>query len=122
MTVSSGGALALGLEPPDLRVKQVAQAVAEQVEGEDGQHDRRPGVQDEPRGLLDVEAPLRQGVPPRRHVGGTPTPRNESAASVRTAAAKTKLPCTITGDRQFGRMCRPISVRSEAPSARPAST
>src|SRR2546426_338410 len=48
--------------------------------------------------------------------GGTPTPRNDSAASVRTAAANTKLAWTITGERQFGRTCRPISVRSEAPN------
>src|SRR5262249_57858652 len=54
--------------------------------------------------------------------GGTPTPRKDGAASGRTAAANTKLPWTITGDRQLGRMWRPISQTSEAPSARAAST
>src|SRR5919108_3630036 len=54
--------------------------------------------------------------------GGTPTPRNDSAASVSTAAANTKEACTMTGDRQFGSTCRATITRAETPSARAAST
>src|SRR5918996_169199 len=54
--------------------------------------------------------------------GGTPTPRNESAASVSTAAAKTKLPWTMTGERQLGRTWRARSPASDTPRARAAST
>src|SRR2546430_15724204 len=54
--------------------------------------------------------------------GGTPTPRNESAASVSTAAANTNEACTMTGDRQLGSTGRAIIARSAAPSARAAST
>src|SRR5439155_795662 len=54
--------------------------------------------------------------------GGTPTPRNDSAASVSTAAANTNEACTMTGDRQFGSTWRATITRSETPSARAAST
>src|SRR5213080_3066209 len=54
--------------------------------------------------------------------GGTPTPRNDSAASVSTAAANTNEACTITGDRQFGSTWRATMTTSETPSARAAST
>src|SRR5438874_2117698 len=54
--------------------------------------------------------------------GGTPTPRNDSAASVRTAAANTNEACTMTGDRQFGSTWRATMTTSEVPSARAAST
>src|SRR5919109_4876032 len=54
--------------------------------------------------------------------GGTPTPRNESAASLSTAAANTKLAWKITGERQFGKTCLSSRETSDAPSARAAST
>src|SRR5439155_27016000 len=54
--------------------------------------------------------------------GGTPTPRNDSAASESTAAANTNEACTMTGDRQLGSTWRAIMVRSAAPSAQAAST
>src|SRR5206468_3834542 len=53
--------------------------------------------------------------------GGTPTPRNDSAASVSTAAANTNEACTMTGDRQFGSTSRATITRSEtaSPHTRP---
>src|SRR4029450_2287007 len=69
-TNPSGGALAFGGEAADLGVEEVAEAVAQQVEAEDREHDRRPRVEHEPGGLLDVEAALGQDPPPRPHRGG----------------------------------------------------
>ena len=57
-----------------------------------------------------------------RAVEGTPTPRNDSAASPRTAAAKMNVPCTMTGDMQFGSTWRASTRRSGTPSASAAST
>src|SRR5207247_1462008 len=53
---------------------------------------------------------------------GTATPRDESAAAARTAAANTNEACTITGDRQCGSTWRATMTTSETPSARAAST
>src|SRR5437899_7535683 len=46
---------------------------------------------------------------PHDGVGGwTPSPRNESAASVRMALAKATEACTNNGDKQFGSNTRSI--------------
>ena len=54
--------------------------------------------------------------------GGTPMPRNESADSVRIAAATPRVAEISTGDKALGRIWRKMIRRSEAPSARAART
>src|SRR5438128_6068259 len=53
----------------ELRIEEVAQAVAEEVEAKNTRHDRRAGEQREPRRLLQVEPSLGEHVAPRRHLG-----------------------------------------------------
>jgi hypothetical protein len=54
--------------------------------------------------------------------GGTPRPRKLSVASASTTPAMPMAACTMSGCRIFGRMCRVKMRKSEAPSARAAST
>src|SRR5688572_17739661 len=55
-------------------VEDVAQAVAQQVEGEDGDHDGDAGEDGDPGGGLEIGAPLIQHVAPGRRgrLGGQP--------------------------------------------------
>ena len=54
--------------------------------------------------------------------GGTPRPKKLSVASARTAPAMPMADCTINGCRILGRMWREKMRKSDAPSARAAST
>src|SRR5262245_53624323 len=49
--------------------------------------------------------PIRINVPSDGSVGGTPTPRNESVASVRIAVAMLIVASTSTGPSTLGRRC-----------------
>src|SRR5207249_10862891 len=60
---------ALDLEPADLGVEEVAQAVTEEVQAEDRDHDGGTRIEHEPGRLLQVETPLGQDVAPRRDIG-----------------------------------------------------
>src|SRR5207244_12364571 len=60
---------------------------------------------------------------PQVGVGGwTANPRNESADSVRMAAATPKVAFTVIGPMALGIMCQKMMRESRAPEARAAST
>src|SRR6185312_1127796 len=60
---------------------------------------------------------------PQLAVGGRmPTPRNESAASIRMFEGICRLANTMIGAVRLGRISRTMILASEAPSAREAST
>src|SRR5262250_2205586 len=48
------GSFSFEYSPAQLRIEEVAQAVAEEVEAQDTRHDRRTGKQGQPRRLLQV--------------------------------------------------------------------
>ena len=85
---------------PRARVERVAQPVAEQVVRHDRQNDR------ETEGTSPPTTPRRRSsrpwlmMLPHDAVGcGTPSPRNDSAASVRITSPIARLAATITGER-----------------------
>ena len=52
------------LDAAELGVQEVAEAVAEEVEAEDAGHDGGAREERQPRGLLEVEASLREDIAP----------------------------------------------------------
>jgi len=104
----------------ELRIEQVAQPVTEQVEAEDRHHDRGAGIEHEPRRLLEIEPAVGQDVcPTTARRAARPPRRNESAASVSTAAAKTKLPARSPATGNSATRVARMSVASPAPSDAP---
>ena len=61
-------------------------------------------------------------VPSDGSVGGRPTPRNDSVASVMTASARLMVAITSTGPSTLGRMCWNMIFNGRSPISRAAST
>src|ERR1700730_14997324 len=55
-------------------------------------------------------------------LGGVPAPRKERIASTIIADAATKVPCTRSGGKVLGRMCRHRMRKKPVPLAKAAST
>src|SRR5512135_913801 len=66
--------------------------------------------------------PTRISVPSEGRVGGTPTPRNESVASVIIAVAMWMVPITSTGPVTFGSTCASMIDAGRRPMTRAACT
>src|SRR5438105_8538305 len=66
--------------------------------------------------------PTRISVPSDGRVGGTPTPRNDSVASVMIAVAMLIVASTNTGPSTFGSRCRRMMPSGEIPITRAACT
>src|SRR6185312_9003519 len=66
--------------------------------------------------------PMRISVPSDGCVGGTPTPRNDSVASVMMASAKLMVAMTSTGPSTLGSTWRNMMVAGLSPISRAAST
>ena len=105
------------------RIERVAQAVADEVDGQHGEEDRAR------RGTAPSAARCR-GSPWRRTArgprsgcrAGSPGPGRTASTSAMIAAATSMVPATITGPSALGRMWRTTWRTLEAPSARAAST
>ena len=66
--------------------------------------------------------PMRISVPSDGSVGGTPTPRNDSVASVRIAVAMLIVASTSTGPSTLGSRCRAMMPSGATPITRAACT
>src|SRR5690606_6521988 len=66
--------------------------------------------------------PMRMSVPSEGWEGGSPTPRNESVASVMIASTRLIVASTRTGPMTFGSTCRNMIARAERPMMRAACT
>ena len=66
--------------------------------------------------------PMRISVPSEGCVGGRPTPRNDSVASVMMASARLMVAITSTGPSTLGRTCRNMIRAGRSPISRAAST
>ena len=110
------------LRAAQARVERVPERVAEEVRAEHGEADGDAGEQHQPGRLLRV---LRGGdgqhAPHDGYGSGTPSPRNDSAASTRMALPSCAVPRTMNGPMVFGKMCRKAMRRCVSPMARAAS-
>src|ERR1043166_7182610 len=88
----------------ELRIKGVAQAIAQQAHTQDGQRERARGEQYHPRRRLKEDPPVVEHVAPARRGWRDTRPRKDRVASVRTASTKLSETCTATGARQLGTM------------------
>ena len=86
------------------RVEDVAQAVADQVDGDDGHHQQQARERAGPPGGREVLAALGQHAAPARAGGMIPSPRNESDASARITRTSVRVNSTSTEPAMFGRM------------------
>src|SRR5437867_6089297 len=105
-----------------LGVEPVAQPVGEHVESENREHDREAGEGDHPRSLDHEAAAVGQHQAERRRGRGTPTPRKDSAASIRIPIAINTEAWTSIGAAALGRMWVSTRRGTVAPSARAPST
>ncbi len=96
---SSGAAGKLGIE-------HVAQAVAQQVDGQHRGHQEERGPQHVAGACENSTRPSAMMLPQVGTSDGRPSPRKLRMASVSTAEAAMKVPCTISGASALGRMSR----------------
>ena len=118
--LSSAGRLA---RAPQARVQHVADAVAQQVEGQDGDTDRGCREDRQPGRDFHVLAPrTAQHQPPDGSGGCAPMPRNARPASIRIAAPSSVDIMIRIGAITLGSTCRTMMRSGVAPIVRAAST
>jgi hypothetical protein len=108
--------------PCQARVERIAQAVAQQVDGQHRGRQQQPGYRMMWNATVTKLRPSAIMFPQLGVCDGTPTPRNDSAASVSTAAAATKVACTTSGATMLGSTWRSRMTGSRVPTACAAST
>ena len=99
------------------RIERVAQSVAEQIEGKNGEKNCQPWPDCHPR-RVDQKA-LRgiEHAAPEGAGGCWPRPRKDSVASAMIAAAMENVACTNNAGRIFGRMCMSTMRQCGLPTA-----
>ena len=91
--------------PP--RIERVAQAVADEIDGQHGKEDRQAGEQRPVRRDVADSPCASYSIRPQLGTsGGKPRPRKDSVDSAMIAFATSMVPATITGPSALGRMCR----------------
>ena len=107
---------------PRARVEDVPEAVAQEVEAEDGQHDGQPGKYSPGRRQLQVRRPS-LSIAPHEGAGGLGAQaQKEREASVRMARRGAPRPGPPGHRRTLGRTWRTMIRGLPAPRARAAST
>ena len=87
---------------PQLRIERIAQAVADQIDGEHGDQDGEAGKRHDP-GAERRNSRAEASIVPHSGVGGcAPRPRKPSAAASRMAFETPSVACTMSGARQLG--------------------
>lgn len=103
------------------RVEHVAQGIADQVEGQRQQQDRRAGNEDQPGRAGEIGLVLEDDVAQEGVGGCTPMPRKDSVASKSTVVAMPSVAQTIMVEKRCGRICLRMMRGAPAPIARSAS-
>ena len=105
-------------------VQRVAQAIAQEVDGEDGQDEEEPR-EGRPPPVPGAEVVLRVGarILPQLASGilTTPAPRKSIAASTTINAAIFRVVATMSGRNALGSRCRKMMRPLPTPTARAAS-
>ena len=105
------------------RIECVTQAVADEVDGEDGDDDREAREQRPPPVAAGDELrPPERMLPQVGDLGSTPNPRKLTNASAMMLPATSSEATTMIGLKALGRMWRKMIRRSRTPTAIAAST